>query len=216
MKPSYNLNTELGRKAAIKEYLLAKPRVDSYSVTYRRYFYADHEYDDYTPEYLKEFTDEQLSIVKELIALCKSEEIDIWEAIDGETEKYAFLQQEVDESSWSLVPEDIDLNAIYHRYKFKIAIFYNGIDTQPKTHEIRISLTDDEYVELIDWKLCHQSSGFNFMRIANPNMYNNLCEKIDHCFSCEGMLYYTPTYAIEITEIEEDAKMIRAKNFSEE
>ena len=58
MKATYNLNTELGRKAAIADYLATKERVNSYVVTYRRYFYSDGDCDDYTPEYFKEFTDE--------------------------------------------------------------------------------------------------------------------------------------------------------------
>ena len=50
MKASYNLNLDLGRKAAIADYLTTKPRVNSYLVTYRRYFYNDGDCEDYTTE----------------------------------------------------------------------------------------------------------------------------------------------------------------------
>ena len=68
MKASYNLNSDLGRKAAIADYLTTKPRVNSYLVTYRRYFYDDGDCEDYSPEYFKEFSDEQIAIIRELFA----------------------------------------------------------------------------------------------------------------------------------------------------
>lgn len=210
MNISINTNTELGRKAAISEYIATKSRVSNYLVTYRRYFYDDGS-DDYTPGYFKEFTAEQLVIVKELLELCKSEGIDIWEAIEEDEEKYAFLQQEVDQAHWYLVPDDIDIEKVYYRYLFKLAVFYDGIDSKPKVHDVRICLSDEEYVELLDWKMRHPHSGLNFLRVTNPELYKKLCDKFDSCFnSDEFPLFYAPTYAVGMTEVEEDVKQIKA------
>lgn len=215
MEVSYNLNTELGRKAAIADYLATKERVNSYVVTYRRYFYKDGDCDDYTPEYFKEFTDEQVALVRELLARAKEDGEDLWVYLEEEkeAEKYAFLQQEVDGlGQWYLEPESVDLDTIYHRYGFKLAIFYKGFEHQPTISDVRLAFSDEEYTALLDWKLCNPRSGFNFMRISNPELYQRLTNCFDSCFTTgDHPPFYTPTYAVEMTEVEEDVKRILAE-----
>ena len=211
MKASYNLNTELGRKAAIADYLATKERVNSYVVTYRRYFYKDGDCDDY----FKEFTDEQVALVRELLARAKEDGEDLWVYLEEEkeAEKYAFLQQEVDGlGQWYLEPESVDLDTIYHRYGFKLAIFYKGFEHQPTISDVRLAFSDEEYTALLDWKLCNPRSGFNFMRISNPELYQRLTNCFDSCFTTgDHPPFYTPTYAVEMIEVEEDVKRILAE-----
>lgn len=214
MKASYNLTTELGRKAAIADYLTTKSRTNSYLVTYRRYFYDDGDCDDYTPEYFKEFTDEQIAIIRELFAQADEIGEDFTFLLDEDTTgKYKFLEQEVDGyGQWYLAPESIDLNTAYHRYAFKIAIFYKGVDAPATVRDVRFNFSDEEYSVLLDWKICNPRSGFNFLRISAPELYKMLCDRFDNCFtSGDHPPFYAPTYAVEMTEIEEDAKMIVEK-----
>ena len=214
MKASYNLNLDLGRKAAIADYLTTKPRVNSYLVTYRRYFYNDGDCEDYTPEYFKEFSDEQIAIIRELFAQAD----EIWEYFtflldEDTTGKYKFLEQEVDGyGQWFLAPESIDLNTVYHRYAFKIAIFYKGVDAPSTVRDVRFNFSDEEYSVLLDWKIRNPHSGFNFLRVSAPELYKMLCDRFDNCFtSGDHPPFYTPTYAVEMTKIEADAKMIIEK-----
>jgi hypothetical protein len=215
MKAIYNIFTEAGRKAAVAEYLATKERVNSYVVTYRRYFYKDGDCDDYTPEYFKEFTDEQVALVRELLARAKEEGEDLWGYLEDEkvAEKYAFLQQNVDGcGQWYLVPESVDLDTVYHRYGFKLAIFYKGFENQPTISDVRLAFSDEEYIALLDWKMNNPRSGFNFMRISNPELYQRLTNYFDNCFtSGDHPPFSTPTYAVEMTEVEMDVKRILAK-----
>ena len=214
MRASYNLNSDLGRKAAIADYLTTKPRVNSYLVTYRRYFYDDGDCEDYTPEYFKEFSDEQIAIIRELFA--QADEIGEYFTFlldEDTTGKYKFLEQEVDGyGQWFLAPESIDLNTVYHRYAFKIAIFYKGVDAPATVRDVRFNFSDEEYSVLLDWKIRNPHSGFNFLRVSAPELYKMLCDRFDNCFtSGDPPPFYTPTYVVEMTEIEADAKMIIEK-----
>lgn len=214
MKASYNLNSDLGRKAAIADYLTTKPRVNSYLVTYRRYFYDNGDCDGYTPEYFKEFSDEQVAIIRELFAQADEIGEDFTFLLDEDTTgKYKFLEQEVDGyGQWYLAPESIDLNTVYHRYTFKIAIFYKGVDAPATVRDVRFNFSDEEYSVLLDWKIRNLRSGFNFLRVSAPELYKMLCDRFDNCFtSGDHQPFYAPTYAVEMTEIEEDAKMIIEK-----
>ena len=215
MKTSYNLNSDLGRKAAIADYLTTKSRTNSYLVTYRRYFYDNGDCDDYTPEYFKEFSDEQIALVRELLARAKQDGEYLWAYLEDEEigKKYEFLNQKVDgHGQWYLAPESIDLNTVYHRYAFKIAIFYKGVDAPATVRDVRFNFSDEEYSVLLDWKIRNPHSGFNFLRVSAPELYKMLCDRFDNCFtSGDHPPFYTPTYAVEMTEIEADAKMIIEK-----
>ena len=211
MKASYNLSAELGRKAAIADYLTTKSRTNSYLVTYRRYFYDDGDCDGYTPEYFKEFSDEQIAIIRELFVQADEIGEDFTFLLDEDTTgKYKFLEQEVDGyGQWYLAPESIDLNTVYHRYAFKIAIFYKGVDAPATVRDVRFNFSDEEYSVLLDWKIRNPHSGFNFLRVSAPELYEMLCDRFDNCFTNgDHPPFYAPTYAVEMTEIEEDAKMI--------
>ena len=107
MKTTYNLNSETDRNLIVNDFFNNKPLTDYYAVTYRRFFYDDFGCDDFTPEYLKTFTPEQIKLIQELVAVCKEEDIDLSEAM-ADDEKYNFLNQEIDESYWYLVPQSID------------------------------------------------------------------------------------------------------------
>lgn len=217
MNTTYNFNSELDRKAAVADYLSTKSLTNSYVVTYRRYFYKDGDSDDYTPEYFKEFTDEQIVLIQELLALQKEEGEELWAYLEDEetAKKYSFLQQEVDGyGMWGLEPESIDLDTVYHRYGFKLAIFYRGMEVQPTISDVRIDFSDEEYAELLEWKVSNPHSGFNFLRTSKPEFFKRLCDRFDNCFTSGDYIpFYVPSYAVEMTEIDEDAKKIMEKYF---
>lgn len=215
MKTTYNLNTELGRKAAIAEYLKTKPREKYYEVQYLRYIPADDGYDvdGFEPSYLKIFTPEQLELVKCAMEKVNEGEAYLWEAIEEMgPKKFEFLQTPPMDSYSTLDPKMVNLDTYHHMYKFKMAVFYDGIDAQPKIHEFLVVLTEEDYTTLVGWMMCHRGCGFNILYIYHSELYQKLLHTFNNQFS--GEMYpaiSAPTYAVEMTEIEEDAKMIVEK-----
>ncbi|MBR5824964.1 MAG: hypothetical protein IKY67_12595 [Paludibacteraceae bacterium] len=209
MNTSYNLESEQDRLSAIAAFLANKPREQYYEVQYLRYV-DEYEVDDMEPCFLKKFTEEQLEKIREIIETCKTEDVPFWEVIeDYKPEDIEFLQKEAPDNS-VLVPNGVNLENPYHVYKFKMAVFYNGIEKEAKIYEFNVELTDEEYITLVDWKICNRHSGFNFLRCCNLELFKKLSNRFESAFSFDfGPTYYAPTYAIEMTEIEEDAKKIQ-------
>ena len=209
MKTTYNFDSETDRNLIVNDFFNNKPRADYYAVTYRRFFYEDFDCDDFTPEYLKTFTPEQIKLIQELVAVCKEEDIDLSEAM-ADDEKYNFLNQEVDESYWYLVPQSIDLDTVYHRYEFKYGYFIGGIEEQPRVIKIKAELSDDEYKSLLAWRLKHKSAGFMTLRHELPALFEKLATRFDGIFASVDWIqpYEAPIYVVEMTEIDQDAKAI--------
>lgn len=216
MKRTYNLTNESDIKPIVADYLKKKSRTDYYAVTYRRYFYDETGCDDFTPEFLKCFTAEQMALVEELVAVCKEEGIDLYEAM-GEDEKYNFLHQGVDGGHWYLLPESVDLEKIYHRYGFKYGYFLESIEEQPRIFDMKLELTDEEYETLLVWRVKHQNVGFTSLRHDHPALYEKLATRFDRVFALMDEIppHYAPTYVVEMTEVNNDAKAILAAHKEE-
>lgn len=216
MKTTYNLNSNAGRAAAIANYLAAKPRTNYYEVVYKRYFYADGDYDDLDPSFFKEFTEEQVALVRELLALADEEGENIWAYLDDEeyAGKYEFLQQEVDGmGQWYLVPQYVDIEKVYHRYSFKYGHFPNGIEEKAEFVERKIELSDEEYSKLLDFKLQYPEAGFSTLRHYHPELFSHLERYFDRTFApVDWIPLYAPTYIVEMTEADEDVKKILELN----
>lgn len=218
MRTNFDLSNEKDRRQVIADYLATKPRTNSYAVTYSRNFYeySDGTYCDHDPYYeitfLKEFTDEQIEIIRELLVICEEEGIDITEATYGEEDKFEFLNQDSDSGQYIFAPEKVDLETVHHRYLFKYGYFPQGIEEKPRIFEQRFVLSDEEYMSLIDWKLQHQDAGFMALRHDMPEMFEKLAQEFDSIFcSYEWQPpFYGPTYFAEMTEIDEDVKKILA------
>ena len=83
------------------------------------------------------------------------------------------------------------------------------MDCKPKIEEVNIELTEEEYSRLLKWKISNKNSGFNYLRHTEPNLFNKLSNRLEDGFSDDyGPTLYAPLYAIEMTEVEEDAKII--------
>ena len=212
MKTVYNLNSESDRKIIISNFLASKPREVNYEVQYLQFvgYYDNIEVDGIEPSVLKKLTDEQIEIIRQVNEKCKKEELNFWEVIEEEgADKYEFLQTKSCDIHTSLVPNGVDLDNPHYMYKFKIAIFADNLEDQPKVHEFSIDLTDDEYAKLLDWQLCNWYSGFNFLRNREPELFQKMSNRIENGFTpdwCPTML--APTYAIEMTEVKADARAI--------
>lgn len=212
MQDSIIIHPEANLDLIIANYLANKPRTDYYAVTYRRFFCEDWDCDDITPEFLKEFTDEQLSMVRELSAQCSKEEIDLYEVIDvsEDCQKYDFLQQPLDVSYCCLAPQSVDLETIYHIYRFKYGYFPDGIEGKAQVMELKINLTDEEYSKLLSWRCQHLQSGFTSLRYDYPDLFEDLAKRFDRTWDTFDTITTdgAPTYVIEMTEIDEDVKKI--------
>ena len=213
MKTSYDFYSDEERSLMINDYLKDKLRDNYYEVVYRKYFYDESGCDDLPISYLKKFSEEDMELVKKLIKICKEEEIDLYEAMGNEIEKYDFLQQDIDETYCYLLPESIELDTIYHRYLFKYGYFVDSIEEKPRIFNLKFNLTDEEYKRLLDWRLHHKSAGFMSLRHECPDLFESLATHFDGVFSSIDWLppYEAPKYVIEMTEVDEDVKKIEER-----
>ena len=106
------------------------------------------------------------------------------------------------------VVTNIDLNTKYYCYRIKIATFPDGMVGEPKIICTDINLPDDVYLYLLVEFMWNQKLSINKLRTMNPDVYEKICLYIDNFF--HGGLYPcdVPTYAVEFTEIVEDAQLL--------
>lgn len=214
MSKTYDIYSETDRREVIEDFMQQKERANYYAVTYNRYFFDEFGFEEIDYEFHKKFTDEQIELVKGLIATCNEEDIELDEAIGEDKEKYEFLQREPEDmADWVFVPQYVDLDNVYHRYRFKYGYHKDGLDQKPYFLDITVDLSDEEYMNLLNWRLQHPGAGFMSLRHDYPELFKKLTDFFDGAFYPIDCLppFYSPTYFIETEEVDEDAKMIMEK-----
>ena len=206
---TYNLDSESKMESVVANYIANKPRELRYAVNYYVNL-GDGDVDGIEPSELKKFTNEQLEMLRVIDKKSKEEDLPFGEILEEhDYENFDFLKACLETDYSTLEIKDIDLDNPYSVYKFKIAIFWYGIDCKPQINEIEIELTDEEYKNLLMWKIFNKNSGFNYLRHSEPYLFNKLSNRFEDGFSCDyGPTLYAPLYAIEMTEVEDDAKII--------
>ena len=206
---TFKFNSESECESVVVNYIANKPRELRYVVNYYVNI-GDGDVDEIEPSALKKFTDEQLEMLREIDKKSKEEDLPFWEILEEyDSEKFDFLKASLETDYPTLEIKDVDLDNPYSVYKFKIAIFWYGIDYKPQIKEIEIELTDEEYKDLLMWKIYNRDSGFNYLRHSERYLFDKLSNRFEDGFSDDyGPTLYATLYAIEMTEVEEDAKII--------
>lgn len=208
MKTSFNLNSDAGRAAAIANYLATKSRTTRYRVEYIR------DVDDFDPYCLFDFSEEQLTLAKELVARAEEDGEYPWAyLVDEESiKKYAFLQLPGDEGFGEYALAKIDLDNPVPVYKFRLALFDKGFEEKPRMLDYWVELKDEEYAQLVEWRLWFRRYDFHSLAYAKPELFRKLINDFDSRF-CEDIAPYGgPAYLVDMTELDEDVKKILELN----
>lgn len=73
--------------------------------------------------------------------------------------------------------------------------------------ERKVQLTDEEYIWLVGRYMCGPYMSFNEIRIQNRELYDKICEFVEDNIEQDLVCFYTPTYAVELTELKQDAML---------
>lgn len=210
MKSTYNFTSESGRTAAIANFLASKSATKRYLVEYRR------DCDDFDPGCLFDLSEEQLALVKELVALSVEEDEHLWAYFLEEEfrQKYAFLAFPGDDEFAEFYPTRIDLDNPQPVYKFRLAYFHNGLEEKPRMIDCTVDLTDEEYASLLEWRLHFRHYDFHSLSYALPELFKKLTQAFDSVFYDHDCLppFGGPAYLVVMSEVEEDVNQILALN----
>lgn len=102
--------------------------------------------------------------------------------------------------------ENIDLYEKYYCYEAKIATFSDGMNNPPEITTTILNLPDDVYIYLTTEFMINPDLTFNHLRTKNEEVYGRICRMIDNQFYDSYIFHRIPTYAVELTEVMEDAK----------
>jgi hypothetical protein len=200
------------------EFLAEKERQPYYLVSYEEDVEDGLEF-----EHLKPLNEDNVSEIKEFIDAyinkAYAEEIAQGEEIDDVWRNEVASEALVELSEKEYLCEDsrffrptvvtnIDLNTKHYCYRVKIAIFPNGMASEPRIICTNMNLPDDVYLYLLVEFMWNPELSLNKLRTMNQDIYERVCSYVDNFF--HGCLYpcNVPTYAVEFTEIIEDAQIL--------
>lgn len=150
-------------------------------------------------------TEEQYNHIKSVVEECKALDIPVSEYFyDIEAPEYI----QIDEPGFCCVPDEINLDEAHYPCKIKIAAFYDGIEKAPQILERNISLSYNEYLELLVWQLACRRCNYNDLYHVRPQLFKMLDERVRMFFAGGDILVspvHTPLYTVELCSIKEDA-----------
>lgn len=158
---------------------------------------------DMPHSYYMKITKEQLVEIKGILDECKKEDIALWEYFDGKNvpEYIAAVEPYLCEA-----PSEIETETAYVDCKIKMAIFYDGLKEAPEVIDSCIFLSEEQYVNLLEWQLDNRHSNYNDLASKNFELFKVVNDKARARFNYGGIPYdNTPTFTIELTSIQEDA-----------
>lgn len=202
----------------IKEYLKTKDIKPFYMVEY-----DDPMYDE-PVKILRRLTDENIADIESLVDAYIEKSYPEEIASGGKDDKTwrKDIMPEVAESNDYFVDKEylhsenlmfnqmnvtnIDIYEKYYCYRIKVAAFLEGMEKNPEYIGINIHLSDEEYMYLTTEFMIDTKLSFNQLRNKNNDLYIKICNIVDRHFYHSDMTRVIPTYAVELTEIMEDAK----------
>lgn len=93
----------------------------------------------------------------------------------------------------------------FRTYEVEVAVFGDDFHASPKVESLRIRLSDEEYLLLLQWQLQHPKAGFNACICELSNIAVSIeCQIEDRIFG-EGEV---GTYAVSLAEVRKDAELI--------
>ena len=150
-----------------------------------------------------EINDENLVIAPADGHIVVTEPTEEWEYFDGKNvpEYIAAVEPYLCEA-----PSEIETETAYVDCKIKMAIFYDGLKEAPEVIDSCIFLSEEQYVNLLEWQLDNRHSNYNDLASKNFELFKVVNDKARARFNYGGIPYdNTPTFTIELTSIQEDA-----------
>ena len=100
-------------------------------------------------------------------------------------------------------PDEIDLKESSVLYRFRRAFFRDGFDKEPYIYSFHVILKDEDYLKILASKLEDRNLSLHELRKKMPDVYETITFQAENSYD----MWYNPTapYAVEMTEIEEDA-----------
>ena len=93
----------------------------------------------------------------------------------------------------------------FRTYEVQVAVFGNDFNQPPVTQTIRVRLSDDEYLLLLQWQLQSPNLGFNACYVELCDISATIeCQVEDNIFGDNDI----GTYAIYLSEIRQDVAVI--------
>ena len=92
----------------------------------------------------------------------------------------------------------------FKTYKVEVAVFGEDFNEPPKVESIRVRLSDDEYICLLQWQIQNPKFGFNHYSI-DSDAYITITGQVEEKFFPDSNV---GAYAVNLLEIKQDAEAI--------
>ena len=93
----------------------------------------------------------------------------------------------------------------FRTYEVQVAVFGDDFTQPPVTQSVRVRLSDDEYLLLLQWQLQSPNLGFNACYVELSDISATIeCQVEDKIFGDNNI----GTYAIYLSEIRQDVAVI--------
>ena len=92
----------------------------------------------------------------------------------------------------------------FKTFEVQVALFEDDFCKPPRVESVRVRLSDDEYLNLLQWQLQNPQCGFNHYEI-DPDTKIAIESKVEAVFYPDDNI---GTYAVYLTEIRRDAEEI--------
>ena len=201
-----------------RTYLNEHPKDVLYQVDYVR------DDDDLNCSLLLNFTEKEIDCIRffheELgYSFMDLNYIDEWEGDEnlGEERRNILFGalKKIDHEDGFLV-DNIDYSQKVKAYKFRRAFFFHGFEGQPELSYFGAIINDEDYMKLLAIKMEDRKFCFNKLRYLMPDVFESIsrdAEFIDEFLRND----FSVTYAVEMTEVEEDVfNIIGEESVSEE
>ena len=97
----------------------------------------------------------------------------------------------------------------FRTYEVQVAVFGENFNEPPVVNTLRVRLSDDEYLRLLQWQLQNPAAGFNACDVELSDIIGSIvCEVKEKVFG-EAEI---GTYAIYLSEIRQDVAHILHKS----
>ena len=96
----------------------------------------------------------------------------------------------------------------FKTYEVQVAVFGEDFSERPAVKSVRVRLSDEEYLLLLQWQLQNPTTGFNACYVELCDIASSIeCQVEDKVFGGSAV----GTYAIYLSEVREDVSLILHK-----
>ena len=146
-------------------------------------------------------TDEQLAEAKQVQAVCKEEEIGLWEYYEEYNNLPDYFNRDPYEGMLYEVNEG-NFDDVYYKVNVTMAVFSDGIAAAPVLRDSCVMLGKDELVELLVWQMSNRNSNFNDLFATKPELFSYINDSLRFALREVYFLHVmpnaTPIFAVEL------------------